>query len=113
MACFIQPYLNRGGHLIKSVLKNLTLIREIRVSSLRDQLIGLGGIIGFAVILIVVGIAATIGIAAAYGVPVDELTRDPAAVMRIPYYIGLLSNWGIMLWSAAAAICPFFCLAAA
>jgi hypothetical protein len=55
----------------------------------------------------VIGIAATIGIAAAYGVPVDELTRDPAAVMRIPYYIGLLSNWGIMLWSAAAAICLF------
>jgi hypothetical protein len=40
-------------------------------------------------------------------VPVHHLTRDPAAVMDAPMYTGLLSNIGVLLWCAAAAICFF------
>jgi hypothetical protein len=61
----------------------------------------------FALILIAAGLIAVFGIAAAYGVSPADLTRDPAAVLAIPYYVGLLSNWGVMLCSAAAAICLF------
>jgi hypothetical protein len=39
--------------------------------------------------------------------PVMLLTRDPAAVTGTNPFIGFLSNIGIMLWSATAAICIF------
>lgn len=38
---------------------------------------------------------------------ISDLTRDPASVMGAPFYVGLLSNIGILLWSASAAICLF------
>jgi hypothetical protein len=37
----------------------------------------------------------------------DRLTRDPLAVTGSAFYIGLLSNLGVMLWSATTAICFF------
>ncbi len=36
-------------------------------------------------------------------VPLADITRDPAAVYE-HYYIGILSNIGIMLWASAASI---------
>lgn len=41
------------------------------------------------------------------GVPIGDLTGDPAAVGGHPIYIGFLSQAGLFLWSAAAAICLF------
>ena len=41
------------------------------------------------------------------GVPIDNLTRDPSAVMGAPFYTGILSQIGIFFWSAAVAICMF------
>lgn len=41
------------------------------------------------------------------GIPIGRLTRDPAAISGSPFYVGLLSQIGIFLWSAAAAICLF------
>jgi hypothetical protein len=40
-------------------------------------------------------------------VPIPYLTRDVTAVADVPSYIGLLSNLGIVLWSASAALCFF------
>jgi hypothetical protein len=93
--------------MIRTVFSNLLLIKGIRIASLKEQVVGMRGLIGFALSLIASGIIAIVGIAAAFGVPADELTRDPAAVMGVRFYVGLLSNWGIMLWSAAAAMCLF------
>ncbi len=41
------------------------------------------------------------------GVPISELTRDPVAVMNAPTYVGLVSNIGVLVWSATVAICVF------
>lgn len=38
-------------------------------------------------------------------VPIGELTRDPAVLTHTPYYFGFLSNFGALIWAAAAAIC--------
>lgn len=40
--------------------------------------------------------------------PLDTLTKDPTAILNAPFYIGVFSNLGAMLWSGASAIC-FFC----
>ncbi|WP_051469967.1 hypothetical protein [Fischerella sp. PCC 9605] len=40
-------------------------------------------------------------------IPIAYLTRDPAAILGQPFYIGLLSNIGILLWCSCAAICIF------
>jgi hypothetical protein len=45
------------------------------------------------------------------GVPIQYLTRDPAAIMGAPFYVGLFSNIGVLLWCASAAICFFSFLA--
>lgn len=38
---------------------------------------------------------------------ISDLTQNPASIMGAPFYVGLLSNIGILLWSASAAICLF------
>lgn len=40
-------------------------------------------------------------------VPIEVLTRDPAATMQASFYTGFLSNLGVLLWAAGAAICLF------
>lgn len=41
------------------------------------------------------------------GTSLSQLTRDPSTVSKSRFYIGILSNFGIMLWAAATAICFF------
>lgn len=40
-------------------------------------------------------------------VSIGFLTRDPAEIMETHTYIGMISNLGVVLWAAAAAICLF------
>ena len=40
-------------------------------------------------------------------IPLDYLTNDPVVVADLPVYIGVLSQFGIFLWAATAAICLF------
>ena len=53
------------------------------------------------------GLCVLAWISSTTGVPVSNLTRDPLAVMGAPVYTGLLSNLGILLWCATAAITLF------
>lgn len=41
------------------------------------------------------------------GISISYFTRDPSAIMGAPFYIGLLSNLGILLWCSSAVICLF------
>ncbi len=41
------------------------------------------------------------------GTPIPQLTGDPAGLNETKAYIGILSNLGVMLWSATVAICFF------
>lgn len=42
-----------------------------------------------------------------YGLPVGTLLRDPSAVTNVPWYVGVVSNLGVLLWCAAGAVCAF------
>ena len=37
----------------------------------------------------------------------DKFTRDLNSVVHVPFYIGAISNFGIILWAASAVICFF------
>ncbi len=41
------------------------------------------------------------------GISISYFTRDPSAIMGEPFYIGLLSNLGILLWCSSAVTCLF------
>lgn len=55
----------------------------------------------FAVQLLLVAIRATTGVAIA------EFTRDPLGYTDLPVYKGSVSNLGVLIWKASAAICLF------
>ena len=40
-------------------------------------------------------------------IPIMDFTRDPLSIMDAPVYIGVISNLGILFWTAGAAICFF------
>lgn len=40
-------------------------------------------------------------------IPLSHLTRDPLVIVEEPFYIGILSNIGILFWCSAVAICLF------
>lgn len=52
-------------------------------------------------------VAVAIGFAHLKGISVANLTRDPAAVLGGPAYIGFASHTGVVLWIAASAIAFF------
>ena len=51
------------------------------------------------------GIFATLLIWHKTGTNIAKLTLDPAAVLEAPFYVGFLSQLGIMLWGATAGVC--------
>ena len=53
---------------------------------------------GFGALLLVLVVAA------AQELPIAELTRDPLAIAGRRYYIGFLSNLGILIWGASAGM---------
>lgn len=62
------------------------------------------------VISITLGLLGIVGVYALSrikGIPLSDLTRDPAAVTDTVLYIGILSTLGLLLWSASTAICLF------
>lgn len=46
-------------------------------------------------------------ISTAKDISLDAFTQDPNARFNAPFYIGLFSNIGIMIWSAAVTICLY------
>jgi len=40
-------------------------------------------------------------------IPVENVTRDPLAITKAPFYFGAISNIGILFWCSAVAICFF------
>jgi hypothetical protein len=55
-------------------------------------------------------LGAVLGIHYWRDIPLNWLTRDPAAVADRPFYIGVLSQAGIFFWAASATICFFSAL---
>lgn len=53
------------------------------------------------------GATLTVVIARLTGNPIWKLAKDPADIARYQPYIGMLSNWGALLWFSTGAICLF------
>ncbi len=61
----------------------------------------------FAYILAILVLFLVIFIRFMYKIPMAELTRDPVQLLHGRPYTGMLSNLGIIIWSATAGICLF------
>ena len=62
---------------------------------------------GIALACAILFIALTGLAAVRLGIPVADLTRDPASTMGVHPFIGIVSTIGILLWTATASICLF------
>jgi len=52
-------------------------------------------------------LAVVVVISRSSGIRIDFFLRDPTAISGRPFFFGLISNLGILLWAATAAICLF------
>ena len=75
--------------------------------SLREQLRNITPVIViiFAATLVVLSVIIMIGMK--YNVQLNHFTKDPVQIMNAPFYLGLFSNIGILLWCGSAVICFF------
>jgi hypothetical protein len=72
---------------------------------LRGQLTRIWRTVVLASAAAVGGVVGAYALSRATGTPVSYFTRDLAAITESDWYIGLLSNVGIMLWAASAGVC--------
>lgn len=54
-------------------------------------------------------LCALVAIRLRYGILIEDMTRDPAAVVSAPFYVGAESNFGMVLWGACAGFCFLGC----
>lgn len=61
------------------------------------------------VVALAAGVVLSVPVLAYYyfGIPTVNFLRDPNAISGTPFYTGLVSNLGILLWTAAAVVCLF------
>jgi len=75
--------------------------------SLAPQIRSVLPAVGLILTITFLVLAATLLLRSWQEIPLGHLTEDPARVVGFPFYIGFLSNIGIMFWSATVAICLF------
>ncbi|MEP7168782.1 MAG: hypothetical protein ABI855_05375 [Bacteroidota bacterium] len=75
--------------------------------TLREQLKNITPllIIIFAATLVVLSIVILAGLE--YNIQLNHFTKDPVQIMNAPFYLGLFSNIGVLLWCGSAVICFF------
>ncbi len=81
--------------------------RVIDLTPLSLQAIRLIKTIGFCFFCAALGWFLVLALHFGTGTRFMVLTRDPAATNNTPIYVGILSNLGVMLWAASAAVCIF------
>ena len=42
-----------------------------------------------------------------FNIPTDKFTKDPNTITHAPFYVGAISNLGVILWTASATLCIF------
>jgi hypothetical protein len=80
---------------------------HLSLSAIKNQLSKIWKTIAVSLLISLGGAGFTVLVAKLTDNPIWKLVKDPSDVRSFPPYIGLLSNWGIILWTAAAAICLF------
>lgn len=63
--------------------------------------------LGAVLLATLVFLGVTVVPAYLYGISPGLLLRDPADIMGSPWYVGLVSYIGVLLWAGAAAVCLF------
>jgi len=76
-------------------------------TSVIDQLSKIWKLVLAGIVVSLGGTGGTVLAAKLTGYSVWELAKDPTEVAGVPPYIGMLSNWGVLLWIITAAICLF------
>jgi len=72
-----------------------------------DQFSKLVPIMALVYLPLLCGFAVLIGVYFVADIPLRVFFIDPVAEFNAPMYVGLLSNFGVLLWGAAAAVCLF------
>ncbi len=81
------------------------------IINLKKQIVRILPVVFISIALALGGAAAAVFIARLTNNPIWKLAKDPAQVIGFEPYIGLLSNWGALLWMSAGVICLFASLA--
>jgi hypothetical protein len=80
---------------------------RISLSTIKSQLSKIWITVGISVLISLGGAGFTMLVAILTNSPIRMLVKDPAELKNFPPYIGMLSNWSVILWTVAAAICLF------
>ena len=83
------------------------ILSRFSFQTIKDQILRNWMTIGISILVALGGAGVTVLVAELTNNPIWKLAKDPSEVMSFPPYIGMLSNWGVVLWIAAAAICLF------
>ena len=85
----------------------MQIVSRFSFLNIRNQIIKIWITIGVSIFISLGGAGLTVLVATLTHNPIWKLAKDPAEVMGFSPYIGMLSNWGVVLWTGAAAICLF------
>ncbi|MEM1255018.1 MAG: hypothetical protein AAGI69_21500 [Cyanobacteria bacterium P01_H01_bin.21] len=81
--------------------------RKNSLYPLCTQLKGSLSLIGLITVISAIFLGEVIFVHLRYNIPIPELTRDIAALGKIPFYAGFLSQIGLFCWFASAMLCFF------
>jgi hypothetical protein len=83
------------------------IMSRFSLQNIRNQILKIWITIGVSIFISLGGAGFTVLVATLTDNPIWKLAKDPAEVIGFSPYIGMLSNWGVVLWMGAAAICLF------
>ena len=83
------------------------ILSRFSPSAIKNQISKIWKTVAIGILISLGGAGFTVWIAKLTDNPIWMLARDPAETKHFPPYIGMLSNWGVILWTATAVICLF------
>lgn len=96
----------RSKSRFNNVLERLGLEQPLG-PALKEQFRRVWPLLTITLTLAILLLAALVAAGLAGGIRISNLTRDPATITGDPFYLGLISSLGLMLWAGSAAICWF------
>ena len=83
------------------------IFSRFSILNIKKQLLEIWPTTVIGILVSLCGAGFTVLIAELTDNPIWKLAKDPAEVMNFPPYIGMLSNWSVILWITTAVICLF------
>jgi len=85
----------------------LKILSRFSPSTIKNQILKIWKTVAIGIFISLGGAGFTVLVAKLTDNPIWMLVKDPADTKRFASYIGMLSNWGVILWTATAVICLF------